>query len=192
MKKTLVLVIAVGLAGCGTVKLPSNVTTIQGGSASGKYIDRVDYSYDETVEFSALKLCVAENVSNDGVTMTDQSESWVGPWSGNTYSRGNTSTTSGGDTFKYMDDATQTVIAVGTVPESGQGLIQRVVRFDLKAATKNNKVTLVFSKITHVQKDTGYAANTGFSQIGDWHGAGALDAVAALEGTANRIKSCLR
>lgn len=186
------LALAAGLVGCGTVNLPSNVTTVQGGSSSGRYIDQVDYSYSETVGFSALKLCVAENVSNDGVTMTDQSQSWTGPWSGITYARGNTSTTSGGDTFKYIDDSTQTVIAVGTVPELGQGLIQRVVKFDLKAAAKNNKVTLVFSKITHAQKDTGYATNTGFSQIGDWHGAGALDALAALEGTANRIKACLR
>lgn len=191
MKKILIAAFIAGLTGCGTVQLPSNVTAIQGGSMSGKYIDRADYSYSESVDFSALKLCVAENITNNGVTLTDQSRSWVG-FTGINHSAGNTETTAGGNVFKYADDATQTVVVSGTVAESGQGLIQRVVRFDLKASAKNNKVTLIFSNIAHAQKDTGYAANTGFSQIGDWHGAGAMDAINALEATANRIKSCLR
>jgi hypothetical protein len=187
------LTFVIFLSGCAQVQLPMNVTTIESG---GTYIDRVDYSYqtDSTIDFSNLKLCVAENLTNNDVTLSDSSNSFVGAYTGNYYSTGKIQNIAGKDVFKYLDESSSTLIANGTTTSISNQLIPitDIVKFEMKSSLKGRNVQIEFFNITRAQKDTGLAANDGFSPVGAWSGARAPDIIASLERMANRIKSCLK
>ncbi len=190
-----VVILLIFLSGCASqVPLPANVTTTQSGN--GTYIDRADYSYqtDSAPSFSSLKLCVAENFTNNDVTLSDSSSSFVGAYTGNYYQVDKTQNVTGKDVFKYVDDSTSTLIANGTTTSVSKQLvpITDIVKFEMKSSLKGRNVQIEFFNITRAQKDTGYATNDGFNPVGAWSGARAPDIIASLEGIANKIKSCLK
>ncbi len=183
------------LAGCATVPMPSNVTTSPG-NASGDYINSIDFTYQSSVpaNFSKLKLCVAESVSNRAVQLTDSSGSFVGPATGHYYDNQHSQTVQGGGIFKYADASLSTLIATGTVDggPAALGLTRDIIKYDLKASAQGPQVGLVFTNIARAQQSTGSSANNGFSPVGTWSGAGPKQVYAVLEGVANSIKSCLQ
>lgn len=190
--------VALGMlgAGCATqVALPSHVAVTPVDSSNASYVDRVDLSYVAAAPrpFSKVKLCLAENVSNNAVTIRDSAGSWVGPATKTYYQTNNVQSVAGGSTFKYVDEASSTAVVTGTtVSGEGQGLLSKdFVRYDLKAATAGNKVALVFSNISRAQQDTGISKNDGFAPVGAWPGARAPDVVAALEKVGARVRACL-
>lgn len=196
MKKTTLLPLTLlALLGCASqVPLPSNVATTQNGSNT--YIDRIDYSYTSTTnpKFSTLKLCVAENFTNNDITLSDSGSSFSGAYTGTFYQVNKTQNVAGRDVFKYVDDTTSTLIAIGTTTSISQQLIPitDIVKFEVKSSVSGNNVQIEFFNITRAQKDTGYASNDGFNPVGAWSGARAPDVVASLESMANKIKSCLK
>lgn len=195
VEKVAAIFLVTSLAGCATVPMPSNVTTMQG-NPSGDYINSVDFSYQSNApaSFNKLKLCVAENVSNRAVQLIDSSGSFVGPASGHYYNMQHSQTVQGGDIFKYADTSLATLIANGTVDGGpvALGLTSDVIKYDLKASAHGPKVGLVFMNITRAQQSTGSVANDGFNPIGTWSGAHPKQAYMALEGIANGIKACLQ
>ncbi len=193
--KAAAILLVTSLAGCATVPMPSNVTTMPG-NASGSYINSMDFSYQSNapVGFNKLKLCVAENVSNRAIQLTDSSGSFFGPATGHYYNNQHSQTVQGGDIFKYADASLSTLIANGTVDGGSValGLTRDIIKYDLKASTHGSLVGLTFTNITRAQQSSGSAANDGFSPVGVWSGAHPTQAYAALEGIANGIKACLQ
>lgn len=183
------------ISGCANWKPPENVILVNPGK-SVSYMDEVNFSYHKTepVSFSELKLCVAESISNDAVTLKDSSNSFVGPFTGTYYQHTNSQTVQGGNVFKYIDDRASALIATGTT-DGGQtalGLTRDIVKFDLKASSRDTDVKLKFSNITRAQQDTGNASNTGFQPVGTWSGAGAKRIYTSLQAVAEKIKTCLQ
>lgn len=175
--------VALGLAlaaGCATVSLPSNAIV------QDQYLDRIDFSSPAAVDFSRLKLCVAENVHNDSVTLQDNAGSFVGRASGTFYAQSNTQTVQGGSVFKYADADTGTVIASGSTTAAIL-LTKDIVRYEAKATVAG---TLVFSHITRAQQSTGSLTNDGFGPVGVWAGARSEGVYAALEAVATKLKGC--
>lgn len=192
--KAVAILLVTGLAGCATVPMPSNVTT-KPRSTGGDYINSIDFSYqsDAPASFNKLKLCVAENVSNGAVQLTDSSGSFVGPATGHYYRVQNSQTVQGNGIFKYTDESLATLIANGTVDGGpvALGLTRNIIKYDLKASAKSSQVGLVFTNITGAQESTGSLANDGFNPVGTWPGAHPDQTYEALEGIANGIKACL-
>lgn len=171
--------------------LPSNVTTTAV-SKRAVYIDTIDFSYQtlQPTEFSKLKLCVAENISNNAVSLQDSAGSFVGPATGNYYQNNRTQTVQGSGIFKYLDDNAATLIATGTADGGKLAFTRDVLKFDLKAGVSGNDVTIKFSNITRAQQNTGSSANNGFNPVGVWKGARAKQVYGAIEAVANKVKSC--
>ena len=191
LNKSVLALLVGSLVGCGTVPMPSNVST-RPGNESGDYINTVDFSYHSAttkVSFNKLKLCVAENVSNRSVQLIDASRSFVGPATGRYYNLQNSQTVQGGDIFKYADPNLSTLLAIGTV--DSPGMVEDIIKYDLKVSVNQAQVNLLFYNITRAQKSTGLLANDGFGPIGTWPGARTMQSYTALQGIANGIKLCL-
>ncbi len=191
---TLMLAIFPASTFAANVEMPSNVTTVPG-TGKNRHIDTIDFSFAPTqvIEFSKLKLCIAENMTNNAVTLSDSSGSFVGPATGHYYSNDRSQTVQGGGIFKYLDDSTSVLIANGTTDggTSSWGLIRDILKFDLKAAVNAESITLRYSNITRAQQDTGISTNDGFHAVGTWKGARPKQVYGALELLANRIKACI-
>ncbi|HEY5960210.1 MAG TPA: hypothetical protein VIV60_26840, partial [Polyangiaceae bacterium] len=154
---------------CAGVPMPSNVTTTPG-NAGGDYIKSIDFSYQSSpvASFDKLKLCVAENVSNRAVQLTDSSGSLVDSASGQYHDVQHNQTVQGGDIFKYADASLATLIANGTIDSgpAAHGLTRDIIKYDLKASAHGQQVGLVFTNITRAQQSTGAAVNDGFTPVG--------------------------
>lgn len=189
-----ITVAVVGLTACATsVDLPERVQTVPG-TSGGRYIERIDFSYTpaQPRSFSQLKLCIAEHVHDKGATLRDSAGSFVGAATGTYYQIQRNQAVSGGPVFKYIDEGSTTLVASGlTRTASSAGLVVDLVRFDLKAATGPQGLTLVFSQIARAQENTGGMANDGFGPVGAWPGARAPEVYTALEQLAGRLKACL-
>jgi hypothetical protein len=196
VKAVAVIALLVPVIGyCAKWEVPTNVT-VRDTDKRAAYLEAVDFSYQPTqpVAFSQLKLCIADNISNNTVTLQDSSGSFVGPATGNYYQNTQSQTIQGGGIFKYLDDATSALIATGTTDggSTALGLTHDIVKFDLKAMTSEAGVTLKFSNVTRAQQYTGGAANDGFNPVGMWRGAGAQRIYASLESVAGRVRACLQ
>ena len=193
-RHSLTVALVAALTACATPgQLPDRVHTVTG-SSGGTYIARVDFSYvpPQPRSFSQLKLCIAEHVHQQGAQLSDTAGSFVGAATGTYYQVNRSQTVIGGPVFKYIDEGATTLVASGlTRTESSGGLVVDLVRFDLKAATGPQGLTLVFSQIERAQQNTGGTANDGFGPVGTWAGARAPGVYTALEHLADRLKACL-
>jgi hypothetical protein len=188
----LIALLAPATGYCAKWQVPSNVAT----TANGKHMESVDFSYsgDQPKDFKKLKMCIAENITNDAVSLQDSAGSFVGPATGTYYHNTNSQTAQGGAVFKYVDDDSSALIASGTADggSTAFGLTRDIVRFDLKAAIDDKVITLRFNNITRAQKNTGTLANDGFTPVGMWRGAGAQKVYASLEAIASKLKTCIQ
>jgi len=172
---------------------PPNVTVRREGRA--EFIESADFSYvpPKPIGFPQLKMCIAEKVTNGAVTLQDSSGSFVGS-SGSYYQSGNTQTVQGGGIFKYVDDASGTLIAAGSTEARTIGLqiTHDIVKFELKAVIADGGVALKFINITRAQQSSGSLPNGGFQPVGTWWGAGAEHIYNSLERVASSVKGCLQ
>jgi hypothetical protein len=151
--------------------VPSNVT-VRDADKRASYLEAVDFSYQPTkpVVFAQLKMCVAENITNNAVNLQDTSGPFVGQATGTYYRNTQSQTVQGGGIFKYLDDSTSALIATGTTDggATALGFARDVVKYDLKAVASDASITLKFSNITRAQQNTGSLANDGFQPVGMW------------------------
>lgn len=190
MRATLLLLsclAAASAAYAGNVTLPSNVT-LRPGNMSGDYIDTVTQSLPGA-EFAKLKMCVAESVSNAPATLTGGTDAPLAFYSNR---RTETQAVGGGDTFKYVDDAAEALIAIGTTEGGSIGLSGTVVRFEVKATSTPEAVTLRFTNISRASLNTGSVTNSGFTPVGAWKGAKPQAVIDSLQRVAGTIGACLR
>ena len=171
------------------IALPPNVT-LKPGNKSGDYIDTVSQDI-RGAEFSKLKLCLAQNVSNQAVTLSGSAQN---PFSPRLTGESNVTTVQGGQVFKYEDADAGTVIAVGSTDggQSLMGMTRDVVRFELVAVTSPERTTLKFSNIDRASLNTYGAANSGFTPVGAWKGAKPLAVIETLHALGARLNSCLQ
>lgn len=183
------LVLAAAPALAKNIALPANVT-LKPGNRSGDYIDAVSHEVRGTV-FSKLKLCLAQNVSNQAVTLTGSAQN---PWSPRITGESNTTTVQGGQVFKYEDAEASTVIAVGSTDggPSFMGMSRVVIRFELTAIAGPDRTALKFTNIGRADLDTSGAANSGFMPVGAWKGAKPLAVIDTLKALGSRLDSCLQ
>lgn len=175
------------------VELPSNVTTKPYGGGRNKVIDTIDYSFPVTkpIEFPRIKMCIASNVTNNEVQLSDSAGSFVG-YSGTYYRTQNKQTVQGGGIFKYVDDASKSIVAQGSVSRQGGlgGIIGLSIRFDLEVSSEGNTLKMRMFHIEQAMKNTGSSTNDGFMPIGVWTGSMYKKNIQALNGLADQLKSC--
>lgn len=137
-----------------------------------------------------LAACTASNTSNDSVSLSDSSVSFIGPYSGNLYHGSTNREAGGGSVMQYVSSDGREVVAKGTVRYSA-ALIERAVRFTLTAKQEEGSVKYRFGSIQQAQLATGYATNSGFSAVPATPGAGVDQAMSAMKALATEIHSCL-
>ena len=175
------------------VELPPNVTTKLYGNSKNSVIDSIDYSFpiSKPVEFARIKMCIASNVTNNGVVLKDSAGSFVGR-TGNYYQTHNAQSIQGGGIFKYVDDASKSLVAQGSVGRQGGlgGIIGLSIRFDLEVTGETNAVKMRMLHIEQAMKNTGYSSNDGYMPVGVWGGSMYKKNILALNGVAEQLKSC--
>ncbi len=192
MKRNLLACCALFIAACATPVLPSNVET-RSINGNNSVIDRVNHSFEvaEKPSFEKIRICVIENVRNEAVTVEDSSNSFVGRYTGNVYNVEREKETGGGETIRYLDEESSTLIASGT-SQYTHALLMQYLQYDVKITAKSDtKVGMIFTRINAAQKDTGYMKNSGFRPVGTWGGAGAPAALQAIQAEADRLKNCI-
>ena len=176
------------------VDLPPNVTTKPYGGGGNRAIDTIDYSFstEKVIPFARVKLCVARNITNNEVQLTDRAGSFV-TGGGNYYQGRSNSTIQGGSVFKYIDDATGSLIAQGSISRQGgfAGIIGMSIRFDLEMALSDGRVQMTMRQIESAMKNTGTISNDGFNPIGAWTGSMYKKHILALDNAADQIKACI-
>jgi hypothetical protein len=187
MKKLIVAALAAALfGGCATAPtaIPQNVTMTTDSDPSMR---SVDFSYSANISFAKMKMCIAENVSNDAVDlhgtkgMAGLSQALAGKYQSATI-------VPGGDIFKFSDAALGTIVAAGSVPSEGAVGFEGIVRFHLNVTVSAGHVEMVFTNVEDALK---YADGSGsFAHVVPR--IGFQSTYNALQLLANNIKSCVR
>jgi hypothetical protein len=189
------IVALVAVAGCATVNMPANVRTAPSLVGGSPTIDGIDFSYNNGAQasFAVLQRCVATNVTNSAVTLTDAAGSYLTPRATAYRTSGNAQTIQGGNVITYADASQQALVAHGnaTSGAAAGGLTINIISFDLHAASTPGRTQLQFVNITQAQKATGQSVNDGFSPIGTHSGAHPMQAYDTLQNLAERIKTCI-
>ena len=190
----ILLAFPLALAGCSVApeRLPNGVTTVPAGFGDATVLDKIDRSFDtdKNVNFSKVKLCVAQSIDNDGFTMKGNTQSYVGAFTGNLYTTSSKDKVDGGNIFKYIDESSQTIIIDGKV-KTKHMLTDFVVKYDAKIVLNKQSLSVVFSDLERAQVDTSVMQNKGFQKIGTWKGFNAPLFVAAIDSVAEKFKSCV-
>jgi len=183
--KLLTCAVSLVLTGCGTVSVPDNVKT------AGDYINNIRYSHTPAVDFAKVKQCVALNISNDNVRLTDNNGSFVGQYTGRYYNINNSHTDFAPNTLVTIDEFHRYLIVNGNTYYTAR-MIGNAVRFKLQIQVRpnNNEINLLFDNITRAQLNTGSLSNTGFTPVGVWYGAGTEDVIKAIDIVKNNLTDC--
>lgn len=188
MKKKLKLMtcaITLTLTACGSVPLPDNVTT------TDNAIGSIRYSHTPAVSFDKVKRCIALNINNDNVRLTDNAGSFVG-YKGRYYNINNSHTDFAPNTLVFIDDNQQYLVVNGNTGYTLR-MIGYAVRFRLQLQTvaNENKINLLFDTISRAQLHTGSSTNNGFNPIYTQYGAHPDEAVKAIDAVKNNLTQCL-
>ncbi|MCF6672313.1 hypothetical protein [Raoultella ornithinolytica] len=141
-----------------------------------------------------VKLCIARNVTNNGIQLNDSSASFVGAYTGNYYNIKKSTTTQGGDVINSAASSSDIIVANGTTSyqyDAGLIMVERVVKFTMDITQSQSGIKYTFSNLQQAQKDTGVVSNNGFSPIGVWKAAGGYQAINALDNITSEIDKCM-
>ena len=189
MKKTLYSLILIVLTGCASlsepVSLPKNVVV-----NNDKSIESMLFHENISPSYDKIDKCLALNIKNKNVNLSDSSKTYVGSYTGNIYNHGNSYTEFASKDKIYSNQKDKIVVVNGNT-EYSKYLIDYVVKFRVHVQNKNNQTTILFDEINRAQLSTGYAVNDGFKPIYTHLGAHADAAVNSLEIVKNEIVSCL-
>lgn len=193
------LIAFIALTGCAqNVRMPENVELTPANAGRPQYVLAINFSADTAISpidgYRKARLCIAEKISNDTVTLADSSHSFIGPATGRYYQIDSAHPVAGGATLQASDDELKTVIAKGSTHYSaGPSLlaIDYYLKFTIRFTAEQNRLSIKFTDITQAQADTGSMPNTGFGPLGTFWGATAPDAYKAAEQVANTIFQCV-
>ena len=199
-KHALILSVSIFVASCAMHKvdpaLPSNVTLTAPDSYGGQYIQQIDFTYPYTskAKASAAK-CVAFNVSNKSVVISDSSNSFVGSYTGNVYHLNKSQTLGGGQVTQYADKEQGIVVADGRTEAffTIMGMPNaKIIDYKLMVDASGNSTVVSFSDIKAAMRETGYASNSGPIPLGAWSGAKPMLAYNSLKNIADKLAKCLK
>lgn len=189
--------IAIIITGCSAPRLPENAVVTPSDSLGRRFMTsstfQIQTSSPEEITFRKAKLCIAQHIQNEGVSLDDSSGSFVGPYTGHYYQINNSRTTQSGQALVMADDELKTVIARGVVPFDGADFfkLKHYLKFAMKTSIKANNINIEFTQLSAAQADTGYMSNNGFGPVGAWGGGPAGGAYKATETVANTIFACI-
>lgn len=145
------------------------------------------FTHDGAASLGKMPMCIAKNVSNDGVAMSDSHGSFVGAYTGTYYNVQRNYEVGGGSVLQYVSpDATQ-VLANGETKVT-RALVVFSVKFMVDAKDDGAKRTYEFTKITQAGTNNGY----GYHPVGTNAGAGAGSVLSSLKTLSAQIDACLQ
>jgi len=167
------------LAAYGDVKLDGNVLT------------SFTVAHSEPAQLGKLPFCIASNVSNESVVVTDAANSYVGPYTGNYYQITSKTEIGGGNVLEYVSPDKNDVVAKGTT-RYWAAMLERAVRYKLTVRDDGVSRTYRFSNVEVAQINSGYWPNSGFQRAPMNPGAGGGHVLKNLKQVAEEVDSCLR
>ncbi|NYZ69349.1 hypothetical protein H0A36_25350 [Endozoicomonas sp. SM1973] len=199
-KHAVVVTVSLFIASCAMNKtapnLPNNISLTPPGSYGQQYIQQIDfnYPYESKAKANAAK-CVAMNVSNKSVVISDSSNSFVGSYTGNYYHINKSKSLSGGQVTQYSDKDSGVVVADGRTEAffTIMGMPNaKIIDYKLVVDASGKDIAIGFSDIKTTMKETGYASNSGPTPLGAWSGAKPMLAYNSLKSIADKVARCMK
>ena len=156
----------------------------------GEILSGASFEHQGLANPGSLPGCVASTISNDSVSLTDATGSFVGGYTGNYYHSNNSREVGGGNVLQYVSDSGSEVVAKGSTQYTS-GMVQRSVRFSVRIKDDGEKRSYVFSNLQQAQLSTGYANNTGYNPIHARPGGGAEHVMLSLKQVAASVDACM-
>lgn len=196
MKKCTLLTAFVLASGCAVhpdPNLPKNAV-IEPTPGHYDHVKELKYSFKTTPNTQKkLKECVAINVENPQVNLSDDSRSFVGAYSGTYYQAGNRSTIAGGQVLRFASK--DKVVADGRVNSyhtANFGVrINYTNQFKLIIDASKPTTTVLFTDLKRAQLSTGGFSNDGFGYIYTLDALYPSKSTQAIEGIYKKLKACL-
>lgn len=194
-KAVLVMLLCVGATGCATQSASLDLSRFGNVEKepweSREAIKSVEFTLASSVdvEQDRLAMCVAENVTNRSVTLSDNAGSHFGAVTGTYYNQSNQQSVAGGQTI--IREGEGKIVAEGLIEYSASTFVNNALRFTLIINTGDSNNSYRFANLQRAQLGTGTLANTGFGKIGAWPAAKPEKAIQSLESLAVQINSCL-
>ncbi|MBZ5489141.1 hypothetical protein HW452_16600 [Halomonas aquamarina] len=163
-----------------------------GGGVNAQAVKSVAFAHPSAgdVDQDKLAACVAENVTNRGVTLSDTAGSHFGTYTGNYYQQSNQHSVGGGSVI--VREGSGNIVAEGITEYSASALVKRAVRFTMTAQLGESGNVYRFSNLEQAQLNSGAVANSGFDKIGAWQGANPDLALVSLEQLSSNIDNCIK
>jgi len=197
MKKVFLFgIVGVLLTGCAHTSVDKDLSEVQGVTLKDigygqQAIDTYMVTKNVGSNVGDVKICLASTISNASVTLNDSSGSFFGSYSGYYYQNTNTTTVQGGNSI--ITESKDKVVGTGVAEYYSNGLlpILHYARYIVTVSPQKTKTQYLFTKIEQAAKDTGSAANDGFSYVGAWSGASPMKVIGSLDSEVEKITKCL-
>lgn len=162
-----------------------------------EYLEKVESDVFETKGTIAeitkkAKLCIAQNLRNDSVRITDSAPSNdTFPIVSDFGSEGHTESLEGGGLFIEVDIEGGTIIANSKVDQKGF-MITRNIKSTFTLLAKEDRFKIRHTNIERVQKDSGTMRNRGYNPVGKWAGTGWKKTEKALQAVSLKVAECVQ
>lgn len=190
IRHAIVLLAVVSASGCSMT--PKDLSRYGDVELDGNYLRSLSITKPNGASNEKLPMCMATNVKNESVTLSDSSGSFTGAYTGTYYRAGSSSQVGGGNVLQYISPDQKKVVAKGATSYSS-AMIDRSVRFTLSVQPSSAGGTeYKFTGIQQAQMSTGSSANTGYFNVHTLTGGGSEEVAGSLQSVASAIDACLR
>ena len=150
------------------------------------------YEKEGTVQeiAKAAKTCIASIVRNDEVRIADSSAG-SGFFAKPSDTGGHSDGIGGGSLFVNIDLEGGVIVANNRVDYTA-ALLARNVKSTLTFLSKEGRFKIKHTNIEYLQKNTGYAKNSGYTKIYKGFGSGWKGAKKALDGISTKVAECVK
>ncbi|MFV3015425.1 hypothetical protein ACM9HO_06940 [Pseudomonas sp. KHB2.9] len=190
IRHAIALLAVVAVSGCSMT--PKDLSRYGKVELDGSYLSSLSVSKPNKPSSEKLPMCVATNVKNESVTLSDSSGSFTGAYTGTYYRAGASSQVGGGNVIQYISPDQTKIVAKGATAYSS-AMIDRSVRYTLSVEpSSSGGAEYKFTGIQQAQLSTGSAANSGYFNVHTLTGGGSEEVSESLQSIASNIDACLR
>lgn len=157
----------------------------------GNVLRSLTITHTEPANLGKLPFCVASNVTNESVMVSDSAGSFVGAYTGNYYQVHNSQDIGGGNVMQFVSKDGSEVVAKGTT-RYWAAMIERAVRFTVAVKDDGASRTYRFTGVEIAQINSGSWPNSGFMKAAMNPGTGGGHALKNMKLIASEIDTCLR
>lgn len=154
---------------------------------AGSNIKSFTVRHAEPAALGKLPLCIASQVRNDAVVLTNDNVT-VGQYTGNLYTSTNSVAVGGGSVIQFVSPDGTEVVARGESKHIAAAIVERSVRFTLTAKDDGAERVYRFTGIEQAGTNNGY----GYHPVHVMTGGGSGHVLGALKSLAADIDSCQR